>query len=138
MKRFWKDKTFKTKSRTLVMPQTFKAKRLMVRRWYNPYTVKGSIKREFIFSYETLWTGNELRQNRMDIREEILLRDGSICAACGGTFHESEVYVDHIVLRAKFKDPREADHLENQQILCHECHRVKTESDLKTLSRMRR
>jgi len=57
MKRFWKDKTFQTKSLSLVMPQTFKAKKLMVRRWDNPYTVKGSIKRELIFSYETLWTG---------------------------------------------------------------------------------
>ena len=74
----------------------------------------------------------------LDIREEVLLRDGPICATCGGTFHESEVHVDHIVLRAKFKDPLGADHLENHQILCNTCHRVKTESDLKTLSRMRR
>jgi 5-methylcytosine-specific restriction endonuclease McrA len=120
------------------MPQTFKAQKLMVRRWYNPYTVKWKIKRELIFSYETTWTGHELRQGSMDIREEVLLRDGPICAACGGTFHESEAHVDHIVLRANFKDPLEADHLTNQQILCNTCHRVKTESELKTLSRMRR
>jgi 5-methylcytosine-specific restriction endonuclease McrA len=103
-----------------------------------PYTVKGSIRRELIFSYETLWAGQERRQESMDIREEVLLRDGPICAACGGTFHESEVHVDHKKLRAKFKDPLEADHLDNQQILCNDCHRVKTESDLRTLSRMRR
>jgi RNA-directed DNA polymerase len=138
MKRFWKDKTYRTKSQILVMPGSFKANKLMVRHWYNPYTVKGSIKRELIFSYETLWTGHERRQGSMDKREEVLLRDGPICAACKGTFHESEVHADHIVLRAKFKDPLEADHLDNYQILCNNCHRAKTESDLKTLSRMRR
>ena len=121
-----------------MMPQEFKAKKLMIRRWYNPYTVKGSIRRELLFSYETLWAGQERRQESMDIREEVLLRDGPICAACGGTFHESEVHVDHKKLRTKFKDPLEADHLDNQQILCNDCHRVKTESDLRTLSRMRR
>jgi len=138
MKRFWNGKTFHTKSHSLVMPQEFTATKLMVRRWYNPYTVKGSIKRELLFSYETLWTGYETRQGGMDIREEILLRDGPTCATCGGTFHASEVHADHIVLRAKFKDPRQADRLDNYQILCTACHRAKTEADLKTLSRMRR
>jgi RNA-directed DNA polymerase len=139
LKRFWWGKTYKTKTLALIRPHEFKAKRLMIRRWYNPYTVKGSIRRELIFSYETLWTGYEgRRQGHMDIREEILLRDGPICARCKGTFHESEVFADHIVLRAKFKDPLEADHLDNYQILCNHCHRVKTESDLRTLSRMRR
>jgi group II intron reverse transcriptase/maturase len=138
LKRFWWGNTYKTKSYTLTMPQEFKAKKLFVRRWYNPYTVKGSIKRELIFSYETLWAGYEKRQGSMDIREEVLLRDGPICVMCKGTFHESEVHVDHIKLRATFKDPLEADHLDNQQILCNDCHRVKTESDLRTLSRMRR
>ena len=37
----------------------------------------------------------------------------------------------------KFKAPTEADHLENLQVLCTKCHRAKTKTDLKVLSRMR-
>jgi 5-methylcytosine-specific restriction endonuclease McrA len=45
--------------------------------------------------------------------------------------------MDHIKLRALFKDPKEADSMNNLQLLCTSCHRAKTESDLKVLSRMR-
>ena len=53
------------------------------------------------------------------------------------TFHPSELQMDHIILRARFKDPTDADKLENQQLLCTACHRAKTKIDLKVLSRVR-
>jgi len=137
MRKFLKGSTFGTNRITLTMPREYKAKKLMVRRWYNPYTEKGTIKRELILSYESLWTGKDRRQNRMDLREEVLLRDGPTCAKCGNTYYPSEVHVDHIILRAKFKDPTDADKLENFQVLCNDCHRAKTKTDLKVLSRMR-
>jgi hypothetical protein len=137
MRKFLKGSTFGTNRMTLTMPREYRAKKLMVRRWYNPYTEKGAIKRELILSYESLWTGRDRRQNRMDLREETLLRDGPTCAKCGNTYYPSEVHVDHIILRAKFKDPTDADKLENFQVLCNDCHRAKTKTDLKVLSRMR-
>ena len=73
----------------------------------------------------------------MDIRDEILLRDGPTCSACGQTFHVSEVQVDHKRPRTRFKNPTDADRLANLQVLCTECHRAKTKSDLKVLSRVR-
>ena len=73
----------------------------------------------------------------MDLREEVLLRDGPICANCKGTFHISEVQVDHIVARLRFKNPADADRLENQQVLCTDCHRAKTKTARKVLSRTR-
>jgi 5-methylcytosine-specific restriction endonuclease McrA len=73
----------------------------------------------------------------MDLREEALLRNGPICAQCKQPHHPYEVQVDHIIPRAKFKDPTDADRLENLQVLCTDCHRAKTKTDLKVLSRMR-
>jgi hypothetical protein len=34
-------------------------------------------------------------------------------------------------------DPLDADHLDNLQVLCTICHRAKTKTDLKVLSRVR-
>jgi len=126
-----------TKRIKLVSPKDFKAKRLRKSTWHNPYTAKEEIIREKMFLYERIWSGYEDRQGSMDLREEVLLRDGPICANCGETFHPSEVQIDHKVLRKKFKNPKDADRLENLQVLCTECHRAKTKADLKVLSRMR-
>ena len=49
----------------------------------------------------------------------------------------SEVQMDHIIPRAKFQDHREADYMSNLQPVCTPCHRAKTKTDLKVLSRMR-
>jgi len=121
----------------LVSPKEFKAQRLRNSTWHNPYTAKEEIIREKMFLYERIWSGHEYRQGSMDLREEVLLRDGPICANCRGTFHPSEVQIDHKVLRKKFKNPKDADRLENLQVLCTECHRAKTKADLKVWSRMR-
>jgi RNA-directed DNA polymerase len=144
MRRFRKKNTFGTSRSTMAMPDETKQRKRLVKVWHNPYTEseevgreKERIKRESLFVYNKIWTGYEHRPEGMDLREEILLRDGPICANCKKTFHPSEVHVDHIVLRAKFKNPTDADRLENLQVLCNECHRVKTKTDQRVLSRMR-
>src|SRR5262249_18055883 len=137
MKRYRKDTTFGTATKRLLSPFEFKAKRFVARTWHNPYTEpekvkeeKDRLKRESLFSYNQLWSGNEgHRQERMDLREEVLLRDGPICAECKQTFHPFEIQVDHITPRARFKDPTDADHLVNLQVLCTKCHRAKTKTD---------
>jgi RNA-directed DNA polymerase len=144
-KRFGKDSTFKTKRATLLMPETYKAKKLLRKKWYNPYTAKAAIIREKFLWYESIWSGEEGdRQGGSDLREEMILLKGTICAiqgpdciSQGKPLHPSEVEMDHIKLRAKFKDPTEADRMGNLQPVCTPCHRAKTKTDLKVLSRMR-
>ena len=145
MQRFKKENSFGTKTGKLVMPTEYKAKKRLVKTWHNPYTEKEEvskekdrIKRESPFSYDKSWTGREkYRLGAMDLREELLLRDAPTCAKCGNTFHPSELQMDHITMRARFKDPTDADKLENLQLLCTECHRAKTKTDLRVESRMR-
>jgi len=144
MQRYGKGDTFQTKMRTLKMPSEYKPKRFVARTWHNPYTEpdavqseRDRIKRESLFSYNQVWGGNEDRSGGMDRREELLLLKGPTCAECGKTFHPSELQMDHIIVRARFKDPKKADRLENQQLLCTNCHRAKTKLDWKVLSRMR-
>src|SRR5262249_20071448 len=98
---------------------------------------KDRMKRESLFTHDNAWIGKESRPGMMDLREEILLRDGPIGAMCRETFHPYAVQVDHIILRVKFKNPTDADRLENLQVLCTNCHRAKTKIDRKVLSRVR-
>ncbi len=144
MRKYRKVNTFRDKSATLTMPNESKAKRFVARTWHNPYTEKDKvieekdrIKRESLLKYDEIWIGKEDRQGWMDLREEALLRNGPICAQCKQTHHPYEVQVDHIIPRVKFKDPTDADRLENLQVLCTDCHRAQTKTDLKVLSRMR-
>src|SRR5262249_22185876 len=48
-----------------------------------------------------------------DLREEVILRDGPICAHCKKEFNPWEVQVDHIKARARFKNPEDADRMDN-------------------------
>ena len=90
MRRFKAERSFGTKSRKLVRPDEYKAKKRLIKTWHNPYTEKEEverekdwIKRESLFTYDRIWIGYERRQGGMDIREEVLLRDGPICVtAC--------------------------------------------------------
>ena len=143
MQRFRKDNTFGTGTIKLVMPAEYKAKRYRARTWHNPYTEqdevkkeKDRMKRESLFSYDDIHAG-ESRSGQGDLREEVLLRDGPICAWCKKAFNPWEVQVDHIKPYARFKRPEDADRLENLQVLCTEHHRAKTKTDLKVLSRVR-
>jgi len=152
MRRFEQDNTFRTTTRILRRPDEYKAKRFIARTWHNPYTEPGSvqqektrIKYESLFTYDHIWNGKERRQGWWEVREEAILLKGTVCAlhlpdiceSKGKPLHPSEVIVDHITPRAKFKDPMEADRMENLQILCTPCNRAKTQADLKVLSRMR-
>ena len=93
MQRFRKGNTLRTKTFKLKMPREYKAKYFVAKTWQNPYTdkekvqrEKDRIKRESLFSYDQLWTGNEDGQTGMDHREDVLLRDGPTCATCGSLF----------------------------------------------------
>jgi 5-methylcytosine-specific restriction endonuclease McrA len=98
---------------------------------------KGGIIREKFFSYENLWHGTENRHGWRDLREEGIILKGTTCHICGRQLHHSEVEVDHITPRARFKDPTEAERMKHLQPICTSCHRAKTKADLKVLSRMR-
>jgi RNA-directed DNA polymerase len=144
MQRFREDNTLRTKTLKLVMPSEYKAKRFVAKTWHNPYTetekVKSErerIKRESLFTYDQIWTGYEDRHGKGDLREEAMLLKGTTCNQCGRTLHPSEVEIDHVTPRTRFKDPTEADSMDNLQILCTPCHRAKTKTDLKVLSRVR-
>jgi 5-methylcytosine-specific restriction endonuclease McrA len=136
--------TLGTKKVTLVLPHEYKVKRLLIKPWHNPYTAKEAIVREYYHWYESIWSGHQNRQGSSDLREEMILLKGTICAlqlpgceSMGKPLHPSEVEMDHIKLRVKFKDPQEADRMDNLQPVCSPCHRAKTKTDLKVLSRMR-
>ena len=142
MRRFRKDNTFGSKTRKLIMPTKYKAKRFVAKTWHNPYTEqdevkkeKERIKRESLFSYDNIHLG-ENRPGQGDLREEVLLRDGPLCARCKKEFNPWEVQVDHIK-PMQVQRPGDADRLENLQVLCTEHHRAKTKTDLKVLSRVR-
>jgi RNA-directed DNA polymerase len=145
MQRFREGNTFRTKAAQLARPDEYIAKKLLMKTWHNPYTGKETRAREVLFSLEPLWTGSEDNsQGWSDLREEVILLKGTICAlqgstcAKGGTpLHPSEVEIDHIHPRASFKDLTEADRMGNLQPVCTPCHRAKTKIDLQVLSRMR-
>jgi 5-methylcytosine-specific restriction endonuclease McrA len=143
MQRFHKGHSFGKGAATLIMPTKYKARRFVARTWHNPYTEqdavkqeKERVKRESFFSYDAIKIG-ESRHGWGDLREEILLRDGPTCAVCKTAFNRWEVQVDHIKPRALFKNPEDADTMGNLRVLCTDCHRAKTKTDLKVLSRVR-
>jgi hypothetical protein len=142
MKKYREGNTFRTNSKTLVMPDDHKAKRLLAKTWHNPYTAKEAIIREKLLILESLWSGKD-RHGMMDLREEVIARKGTICVingpdceSQGSPLHPSEVEIDHIKPRRRFKYPKDADRIENQQVLCTKCHRAKTKNDLEVLSRV--
>ena len=151
LRKYTKDNTFCTTARKLIRPDTYKAKRFVAKTWHNPYTEKEKakeekerIKRESLFSYNQLWDGTENRQSEWDLREEMILTKGTICAiqgpdciSQGKPLHTSEVEMDHIIPLKRFKYPKEANSMGNLQPVCSPCHRAKTKTDLKVLSRMR-
>ena len=139
IREYGKKNSFATKTVKLLMPNEFKARTLLIKKWHNPYTEKGEIKRESILFYENLWLGTESdRHGWMDIREEVILLKGTTCYICGKVLHPSEVEVDHATKpRAAFKDRKEDDRMKHLQPICTSCHRAKTKTDLEVLSRMR-
>ena len=144
LQRFMRDNTFSTTTRKLIMPSEYKAKRFVAHTWHNPYSEtdkvkseKERMKRESLFAYDQLWTGYEDRPGGMDLREEVILTKGTTCYVCGTNLHPSAVEIDHITPRARFKELAEADRMKHLQPICTACHRAKTKTDLKVLSRVR-
>ena len=56
-----KTMTLGTKTVTLVLPNAYKARKVLAKSWRNPYTAKEAIIREKVFWCENLWLGNENR-----------------------------------------------------------------------------
>jgi len=138
MQRFRQDNTIGFKGISLTMPSDIKARKRLVKAWHNPYTAKEKIVREKLLILQNLWSGNEInRIGWIDLREEVILLKGTTCYLCGITMHPSEVEVDHVIPRKRFKDPIEGDRMKHLQPICTSCHRAKTKTDLKVLSRMR-
>jgi RNA-directed DNA polymerase len=139
IRKYGKDNTFCTKTTGLILPVEYKAKKLMCKTWHNPYTAQEAIIREKLLIYNSLWMGKESdRQGWMDLREEVILLKGTTCYICETELHPSEVEIDHATKpRAAFKDKTEADRMKHLQPICTSCHRAKTKTDLKVLSRMR-
>jgi group II intron reverse transcriptase/maturase len=136
LRRFSDGHTFQTKTAKLVMPTAYKAKKRLTKSWLNPYTGTKIIEREDLFSYDGIWTGHENRVGWRDLRDELIRLKGTTCYVCGTSLHPSEVEVDHIIPRARFKDKTEADRMKQLHPICTSCHRAKTKIDRRVLSRM--
>jgi len=146
LRRFKKGEYFSNDTRTveLIKPDKYKAKKRLVKAWHNPYTGTEKIEREMFFSYDQVWDGHYGKDREWyDLREQVILLKGTICAIqgpdClnqGKPLHPIEVEIDHIIPRWKLKDYKEVDRMENLQPVCTPCHRAKTKSDRKVLSRM--
>ena len=76
-------------------------------------------------SLSNRWKGGSDRW----FREEVLNRDGLVCAKCGITHSNRGFFdVDHIVPRSVRHDGR--NKLDNGMVLCPNCHRTKTLSEV--------
>jgi group II intron reverse transcriptase/maturase len=134
-----------TKRISLIRASEYKAKKLLTKAWHNPYTAKEAIIRENLLWRENLWMGATGRDGWDDLREEVIRLKGTVCAlnypdiceSKGKPLHPSEVEIDHIIPRGKFKDTTEADRMKHLQPVCTSCHRAKTKTDQKVLSRKR-
>jgi 5-methylcytosine-specific restriction endonuclease McrA len=144
MKRDRRGNPLGTKTITRLMPTAVKAKKRLVSPWHNPSTAKEEMIRENLLALDLLWIGYEDRQGWKDLRDEVIARKGTTCAiqgpdceSQGKALHPSEVEMDHIIPRGRFKNPQAADRMKHLQPGGTSCHRAKTKSDLKVLSRMR-
>ena len=91
MQKFREDNTFRTSARKLIMPREYKAK-LSPKRKATPIPKQKKSKakrqeeeRESLFSYDKLWSGNDDRHERSDLkrRRRRYFPKGTICAIQG-------------------------------------------------------
>jgi hypothetical protein len=145
MRRFKSESTIRIGALQLTLPTMYKARLHRVKTWHNPYTEKAAIIREKLSLYDNWLITEGNKKGWMDLREEVIRLKGTVCAlnlpdiceSKGKPLHPSEIEIDHIIPRARFKDKTEADRMKHLQPLCTSCHRAKTKTDLKVLSRMR-
>lgn len=66
--------------------------------------------------------------SRRRLKQELFLEQGGKCKICDKSFSKEELTRDHIIplVLTEFKD---LDTKENQQLLCDDCHILKTKSD---------
>jgi RNA-directed DNA polymerase len=103
----------------------------------NPYlTQERALNRENL-TFESYWTGYEVRPGMADLRPLILERDEYICQNCGVKVMASTAEVDHIRPTRRFKRPIDANTFDNLWMLCKNCHQEKTKSDRQAESRVR-
>ena len=138
MRRFLHGSTLGTKTATLVLPTAYKARKRLVKVHttltprQRTSSEKGMSSTRIAGAASNRWA----HAGWADLREEVLFNTETTCALCGTVLHPSEVEIDHILPRTRFKDPQEADRMDNLQILCTPCHRAKTKTDRKVLRRM--
>ncbi len=128
LRRFKKDEYFTNDTGTMKLrkPDSYTAKKRLVKAWHNPYTGTDKIEREIHFSYDQLWNGCYSKDwEWFDIREHVILLKGTICAiqgpeciSQGKTLDPSEVEIDHIIPRWQLRDYKKVDSMENLQPVC--------------------
>jgi len=106
LRRFKKGEYFSNDAGTvkLIQPDSYTAKKRLVKAWHNPYTGTEKIEREKLYSYENIWDGCYGKDGTWyDIREEVIRIKGTVCAiqgpeciSQGKPLHHSEVEIDHI------------------------------------------
>src|SRR4051794_29705284 len=101
----------------------------------NPYTHQEVIAREELPANPT-WTGCERRPGVLDLRRQVLQRDGWKCRMCGESVAPDTAQVDHLRPYQFYKRPVEANCLDNLWTLCLACHADKTEMDRQMESRV--
>ena len=69
------------------------------------------------------------RPGRMDMKQEVLERDGHQCRKCGCLVTSAMSYLDHIIPIHQFANFEQANTLDNVQTLCLYCHKQKTRSE---------
>jgi HNH endonuclease len=133
LRRFKKGEYFSNDAGTvkLIQPDSYTAKKRLVKAWHNPYTGTEKIERAKLYSYENIWGGCYGKDwTWYDTREEVIRIKGTVCAiqgpeciSQGKPLHHSEVEIDHITPRWKLKDSQEVNRMENLQPVCPPCHR---------------
>jgi RNA-directed DNA polymerase len=71
------------------------------------------------------------RPGQMDLKQEVMQRDGYQCRGCGNLVVLETSHVDHIKPVHKFASYEQANMLDNLQTLCINCHKQKTRSERK-------
>ncbi len=66
------------------------------------------------------------RRDSLDLRWDVLKRDGHRCQHCGATVTNATARIDHIVAVKNFANFSQAHTLDNLQTLCADCHKEKT------------
>lgn len=69
------------------------------------------------------------RYNSLENRKRLYDEQGGHCAGCGAHFEARHLEVDHIIARQKGG----TDHLDNLQLLCANCNRIKGDRGMEYL-----